>query len=198
MDGSKIAAFDFDGTLTRRDSFVRFCIFARGRRRFVAALLAASPWLAAWKAGIIPGGRAKQRLFCLLFKGMAESDFRKAGRRFIPELERIARPEMLDELRRRQAEGCSVYIVTASMAAWIAPWAESKGIDSSRVLGTEPAIGPDRRLTGRFAGQNCVGAEKVRRLSAATGCRRIAYAYGNSPADDGPLLAMAEHPCLLG
>lgn len=203
MEQSKIAVFDFDGTLTRCDSFVRFALFARGRRRFVRALLLGAPYLAAWKLRLIPGGQAKERLFALLFKGMQASDFHAAGRRFAHTLNLYVRPDMLNTLHRHLADGCRIYIVTASMAAWVGPWAETIGVAQSHVLGTEAETDADGRLTGRFAGANCVGTEKVRRLASAIpgldpsrpGC--IAYAYGNSPSDDGPLLAIAAHPLLL-
>jgi phosphatidylglycerophosphatase C len=55
----------------------------------------------------------------------------------------------------------------------------------------------DGQLTGRLAGGNCRGDEKVRRLAALFGDPApLAWAYGDS-RDDRPLLAAARHPVLI-
>ena len=70
MNKEKIALFDFDGTLTRHDTFISFAKFAVGKRRFYLSFLKSAPWLMLWKFGIITNGDAKQRLFGFLYKGM--------------------------------------------------------------------------------------------------------------------------------
>ena len=49
-----IAAFDFDGTLTKRDTFMPFLARGLGWPRFLLALLKCSPWLAAFALRLIP------------------------------------------------------------------------------------------------------------------------------------------------
>lgn len=83
------------------------------------------------------------------------------------------------------------------MAEWIAPWAKGYGVDT--LLTTAPEV--DRatgRLTGRFLGANCHGAEKARRITERFGSLKDAevWAYGDSAGDDA-MLALADHPCRI-
>ena len=58
------------------------------------------------------------------------------------------------------------------------------------VIGTRLEVGRDGRLTGRYEGQNCRGAEKARRLRewihdsvSSSGNKPFLWAYGNSAGD---------------
>ena len=191
MDNMKhIAAFDFDGTLTRRDSLPAFIRFTCGTPRFLAGLLVCAPALLAYRRGLISNSRAKQRLFSHFFKGMPERQFAEAGRQFAANINRMVRPDTLQALRNHLSAGDEVIIVSASIKQWIAPWATSNGISS--VLATEPEIVAGY-LTGRFSTPNCHGTEKVTRLKAATPPRSTYHltAYGDSHGDDA-LLAYAD------
>ena len=57
-----IAAFDFDGTLTKRDTFMPFLARGLGWPRFLLALALCSPWLAAFALRLIPNHNADRRL----------------------------------------------------------------------------------------------------------------------------------------
>ena len=65
-----IYAFDFDGTLTRRDTFLVFARFAKGTSRTFFAIMLMLPLLVMMKLRLYPNWRAKQQLFSLLFRGM--------------------------------------------------------------------------------------------------------------------------------
>ena len=61
-------------------------------------------------------------------------------------------------------------------------------------LGTEFVFDADDRITGDFAGPNCRGQEKVRRLKAAYGeDMTLTAAYGDTSGDT-EMLAMAQQP----
>ena len=70
-----IYAFDFDGTLTRRDTFLVFARFAKGTSRTFFAIMLMLPLLVMMKLRLYPNWRAKQQLFSLLFRGMAIDQF---------------------------------------------------------------------------------------------------------------------------
>lgn len=184
-----IAAFDFDGTLVKGDTFIRFAIFARGLKRFLSALLRSSPRLVLWKMGLGSNSQAKETLFGHLFRGMTVEEFNELGRRFtsVPE----PRQELLSGLQQHLKQGHTVYIVSASIRNWVEPWARANGV--TRVLATEAEVDERGRLTGHFSTPNCYGTEKVARLSAAEPRRNeyTLYAYGDSAGDDA-LLAYAD------
>ena len=64
----KIAFFDFDGTLTRHDTFIGFAKFSVGRWAFYKAFLKSIPILCLWKLGLKSNSDAKQTLFSHLYK----------------------------------------------------------------------------------------------------------------------------------
>ena len=55
----KIYAFDFDGTLTRRDTFIEFIRYVFGTRRMLAGILRFVPILVLMKLGRYPNWKAK-------------------------------------------------------------------------------------------------------------------------------------------
>lgn len=189
----RVAAFDFDGTLTRRDTLPRFARFAVGNCRYLSALVKALPAIVAWKLGRITNGQAKERLFGYLYKGMTEETFRRLCRGFVPLIDSDLRPDIMEKFNAHLAAGDAVYIVTASNVGRVKGWAADKGVKA--VLGTEAEVSADGRLTGRFSTPNCYGEEKVRRLLQCEPNREeyVLYAYGDSHGDDA-LLAAADFP----
>lgn len=193
----RYAFFDFDGTLIRGDSFRLFARFAVGQKAFLKALILSSAWIIGWKLGVISNSRAKEYLFGELFKGMPYADFQRYGEAFSKVIESRIKPDTVRRLREHVANGDTVAIVTASMAEWIAPWAKGYGVDT--LLTTAPEVDPATgRLTGRFLGANCHGAEKARRITERFGSLKDAevWAYGDSAGDDA-MLALADHPCRI-
>lgn len=185
---------DFDGTLTVKDTFIDFARHAVGMPRLLLAGLQCSPWLAAWKLGLIQGGSAKQRLFSRMFKGMPYESFLNLCESYAPKIAQIECPSTLRAIEALKNEGAQVAIVSASIADWIRPWAATKGIDT--VLSTELELDTERRLTGRFATPNCYGAEKVRRARQHFGplTDYVITAFGDTPGGDGAMLAAAARP----
>ncbi len=188
----KTAFFDFDGTITRHDTFLLFAYHAVGKKRFFTAFIKALPYIIAWKSRLISNAKAKERLFCLLYRGMSQSEFNDICMSFIPQINNDLRFDTMQHIRWHQKLGHEIVIVSASIGNWIRPWAETHGI--STVLATEIETGTDDKLTGKFITPNCHGEEKVKRIIAAipTVSTRETWAYGDS-AGDKAMLSMATH-----
>lgn len=178
-----IHAFDFDGTLTKRDSFLEFIAFALGRKTLFKALLLHLPALLLMKLGLRDNGEVKQSVFAYCFQGMPSERFHGLCKRFAAERRTILRPAAVDYIRRLLLkEGNYVVIVSASPEAWVREFFSET--DQIEVTGTVLEE-KDGRITGRFASKNCYGMEKVVRLKrfigAATDFRLTAY--GDSRGD---------------
>lgn len=187
-----VVAFDFDGTITDRDTLFDFIGFYLGMPRMIAGLFLLSPMLILYKLGFITNDKAKERLFSYFFKGKDEKDFNAVCADYKNRISEILKPKAIEKLKYHQQEGHSVIIDSASIVNWIAPWAESLGIDN--VIGTRIEI-VDGIITGKFEGKNCYGQEKVRRLLEIYPDRGayLLYAYGDSNGDK-PLLDIADYP----
>ena len=78
----KVAFFDFDGTITKHDTFIKFAKFSLGKKSFYSAIVKNSLHLAMWKLGLLSNSKAKQRLFSTLYKGKEYEWFKASGIKF--------------------------------------------------------------------------------------------------------------------
>ena len=183
MEKNTIAAFDFDGTITTKDTFSEFVIFSKGHCRFLLGILIYSPLLIAYKLNLYPNWKVKEKLFSFFYKSTEEVEFIRWGEAFSAKIDTITRPAAMEAIKKHKAESAVVIIVSASIDVWIKPWAEKAGVDA--VLATQFETDENRRLTGKFRTKNCCEKEKANRIKAAFP-NREAYrlvAYGNSKGD---------------
>ena len=193
----KIYAFDFDGTLTTRDTLIAFIRYARGTRAFVLGFLRHAHLLVLMKLGLYPNWKAKQKIFSYFFKGMNLGDFDALCQRFAANNRQLLRPEGVRTLEQSRTAGADIVIVSASIDNWVKPFFTSPdgladNLSKITVLGTQIEIA-DRKLTGRFLTRNCYGQEKVNRILALYPNRSeyTLTAYGDSRGDK-ELLAFAD------
>ena len=176
----KILFFDFDGTLTTKDTLLEFILHSCGNIRFLLGFLLYSPLLILMKFGLYPNWRAKQHVFSHFFRGMTIEDFNFLCNKFATDCRYLLRPEGVKEMETAMAEGIKVYVVSASIDNWVQPFFEF-----AKVLGTQIEV-IDGILTGRFISPNCYGIEKVRRIKQVLVEPRSHYyiiAYGDSRGD---------------
>ena len=179
-----VAAFDFDGTLTRRDTLLPFLASMVGWPRVAQALGPQALTLARDRDA------AKERLLVRLLNGVPDADVRAAGAAFATTV-RIA-PEMQSRLAWHRREGHEVVIVSASLDAYLVAVAMRLGVD--HVLCTSVEVDAAGNCTGRLLEGNCRGPAKATRLRAHLGDGDVVlWAYGDS-SGDRELLAMADHP----
>ncbi|MGA9756683.1 MAG: HAD-IB family hydrolase [Desulfobaccales bacterium] len=186
----KIAFFDFDGTITARDSFIDFLIYATGYLNFIAGLCILSPALLAFKCNFIPNWRAKEIVLSHFFKSWELEEFRTLASKYARErLPRIIRTTAMQRIAWHKSQGDRVVVVTAAIDCWIMDWCGRNGLD---LLATQLEVA-EGRLTGRLGTKNCYGPEKVRRIKAAYNLEEFSriYAYGDSPGDR-EMLALAD------
>ena len=183
----KIVAFDFDGTLTTRDTFLPFIRYVCGTPRFVLGFILFAPLLVLMKLGLYPNGKAKQRVFSYFFRGMTIGDFDIFCDQFATDSRHLLRPKAQKVLRQAQADGAEVLIVSASIDLWVESF-----FPGIHVLGTQVEV-EKGRLTGRFLTPNCYGQEKVNRILELYPDRESYHltAYGDSRGDR-ELLAFAD------
>ncbi|MBA4329847.1 MAG: HAD-IB family hydrolase [Polaromonas sp.] len=191
----EVAAFDFDGTLTRRDTLLPYLQRGLGWPRFLWALLLSSPWLAAFALRLISNHRAKARLLRVALGGRSEAEIAGWTATFVHQyLPAQWQPGMLARLRSHQQLGHCCVIVSASPGIYLHEVGRVLGMQA--VLCTELAS-RSGALTGDMVTPNCHGQEKVRRLQdwlVARGLQKplALHAYGDS-GGDVPLLNLADY-----
>lgn len=192
----RVAAFDFDGTITERDTLLGFLV-AVGGRTSVASALARNT------LGMIMGARdddardaAKERVLGEVLRGRSDQEVSEAGETYARLLPERFRQPTIERLRWHQTEGHETIIVSASLIYYLQPLAASLGIGD--VIGVEMETDDAGIITGSLAHPNVRAEEKATRLRRHLGDGVVEiWAYGNSSGDDA-LLTMADHPVWVG
>ena len=185
-----LAAFDFDGTISKRDTFLPFLQRLCGAQRVFRALAKSAGRSRldrnAWKDGVLVH----------LLEGWRLDEVEAAGAEYAEFLHHDGRlrPEAVRRIEEHRRRGHAVVVVSASPEVYLAPLGGLLGTDA--VLATRLEVTDDGVLTGRMLGANCRGPEKVARLDAWIDGRDVGpvWAYGDS-AGDRELLARADVGC---
>jgi phosphatidylglycerophosphatase C len=190
VDDRPIAAFDFDGTLTVRDSFTAFLRWRAGPFRYAVGMATLAP--AALRYVIDRDrGRIKAAAADAFLAGLPRRRLEALCGEFAAEqAQALFRPDALAAWREWGERGARRVIVTASPSVVVRPFADRLQADD--LIGTEMAFDDQDRVTGGFATPNCRGPQKVARLEARFGRGvRLIAAYGDT-AGDHAMLAIAE------
>jgi len=187
-----VVAFDFDGTLTTKDSYTAFLRWRTPRSAWILGGLKLLPAAVAYLFHR-DRGRIKAAATKVFLAGVGRERLEADARRFAEQHSRsLLRPDAVIAWKRWRKEQVRLVIVTASPDLVVAPFARGLGADD--LLGTPLAFDERDRVTGAFASPNCRAAEKVVRLKAAYGPDvRVRAAYGDTGGDT-EMLAMAEEP----
>lgn len=189
-----IAAFDFDGTITYRDTLLAFLIFTFGPIKTYMKLLPEMPWIIGFLLGTIDRQISKEHVLTRFFGGLKKVDLQKSGNTFAHDhLHTHLRPKALQRLHWHKKQGHRCILISASIDLYIEPWAKMMGFDNA--ISTRLEFDAANNATGRLIGKNCWGPEKLHRLTELVGPREnyILYAYGDSRGDK-ELLDSADHP----
>ncbi|SLM64189.1 MULTISPECIES: HAD family hydrolase [Dickeya] len=187
-----LAVFDFDGTLTKRDSFVPFLCFAFGKRVFARRLVRLVIPTLKFIGRRMTRDELKAALIHTFLTGIEARWVESKAVDFCEQYwTRLMRPSGLIGVASQVNAGAIVTICSASPAIVLKPFAEKLGIG---LIGTNLEV-KDGVLTGRISGYNCRCAQKVSRLEAEYGPLSAYHlrAWGDTRGDY-EMLAAAQEP----
>ncbi len=179
----KLALFDFDGTITLRDTFIDFVRFSLGWRAFVSGIAQLSPSIAAFSLGVLNSTSFKDIYLSHYFKGLPEERFEHYCQSYaVNVLPTIVKPDAVERIKWHKDQGHRVIVVTASVRNWINAWCEQGELE----LISSELVFQNGMVTGRLASLDCVGKEKVRRIKEQVEISdyETIFAYGNSKGDE--------------
>jgi phosphatidylglycerophosphatase C len=184
----RIAFFDFDGTITTRDTLLEIIKYQKGAARFYAGFLLNAPFLIAYKLKIISNQWAKERMLTHFFGGMDVTDFQKKCDAFADTvLPLLIRKKALHEIEKLKSIGTEIVIVSASAENWIQAWCKK---NSMLLIGTQLQL-RNNKITGSIEGLNCYGQEKVKRILRLYSLEdyQEIFCYGDTSGDK-PMLRL--------
>ena len=192
-----LVAFDFDGTITDRDSLQDFVRRMRGWGVCLKAYLVCAPRLLWPDRGPQRRQAIKARFLASALGGLDQSQLQALAHDYVQRhLPGLLRSEMMERLRAHRRRGDTVVLVSASPSIYLDIWARQEGL--AAVLATELSFNAQGRYVG-LRSSNCWGDEKVRRLQDWLGTTEVQLdmAYGDS-AGDTAMLARTRRPWRRG
>lgn len=171
----QIAAFDFDGTCVKKDTFFPFLL--QQEQHVKKCLLTLFHLRSLTRRGW------KEALFTAFFQNTSVASFHEAATRFWQEnLEHLLRTDVMSLLYQEKAAGKTIVVVSANLELFLSMLPKSFPLD---VLIATKAEVKSGHLTGKLLGPNCRGAEKVKRFQEVfgeTAAYHLTY-YGDSRGD---------------
>jgi phosphatidylglycerophosphatase C len=191
MSKEIIAAFDFDGTITTRDTFVPFLYKAFGYSKVFNTFARLAPSAALVGVGLSSRDVFKEHLVQSLFYRESVERFLEIGVRYAKTLSPLYREAALKRIEWHKSNGHRCIMVSASLDLYLNDVAKTLGFDDllCTVLSHNNCF-----FDGSLKGGNCRRIEKVNRLRSVLGDLNNCeiYAYGDS-AGDREMIAVAEH-----
>ena len=184
MENRVIAVFDFDGTITKGDTFLPFLFYSFGFWKTLWCLVYCSPYLLAYILKLVKNDYAKEKMVHFLFNKLDIANLEIVSQNFIEnKLNSYLRENVIDRLKWHQKQNHITVLISASLNVYIEPWANKFNFSFVESTMLEKC---ENTYTGKFRGKNCYGIEKVYRLKKIFKNRLSnyeIYGYGDSSGD---------------
>ena len=156
----KLYCFDFDGTLTYKDTmflYLKFYNASKFRMQFIKHI----PLFTLLKLNLLDAEKVKKSFISSILKGQPKAKIEKNSQEFFDQYyPEIFRENALDFIKNIDYSQTDCYIVSASLDIWVKPFAEKFKMN---LIATKAEFKNDI-FTGNFVGKNCNGLEKVNRI----------------------------------
>lgn len=179
----QLVLFDFDGTLSKKDTFFQFILFSKGTVSVLFMLFRHSIHIFLYFIKVISAEELKRKVFYFLFKGLTRTELDQMGKLFAKHMidADLFKKDILDKLEMHKKEGATIYVVSASIGVWIHPVCKDLGV---KAICTEIKL-ENGIFNGEFVTKNCNGQEKANRIQDELNLKNYSniIAYGNSKGD---------------
>lgn len=197
---TKLAIFDVDYTLTKKETLLEFYSFCTKNKisnlKYIPRVIYSGLMFG---LNIYDEKKTKQT-FLKFIRNMDEDSLKELVHRYYKErLSNILYKDGIDELKRLKNEGYMVILVSASPEFYLNELYDIEEVDI--IIGTRFEF-KDGIFTGKMVGENCKGKEKVKRLEAMLSSKKIVPNYKESmmfsdSLSDKPLLDLVGNPRLI-
>ncbi len=183
MHKKNLAIFDFDNTITTKDTLLDFLKYDTSPVKFLLASINCLHVILLNRIKILSSQKAKEHIFRQFFGGKPEKELIDSGKKYSKKrLLEILNPAAISRINFHLREHDELMVISASPSYWYRDWCQTVGIGKilSTILETSGEI-----LTGKISGTNCTGEEKLNRLLKEVNPEEYdyIYAYGDSKGD---------------
>lgn len=187
-----IAFFDFDGTISNKDTVSIFQQMMKSKTEYLLGkFFFTLPYLFLYKIKLINVDHLKKARTHFFFKGKSEMDLKKKSEKFNKEiLPGILRSAAIRRIHWHKERGDLVVIVSASLDILLKPFCKENALE----LITNELCFENGICNGNIHSAECNGNEKVNRIRHQYNLDDYEeiYAYGDT-GGDLPMLSIATH-----
>lgn len=190
MKNKELALFDFDGTISFKDSMFDFLLFSFGRKKFFCAFVVLSISFIKFLIKIINSEKMKRIFINYFLLNLSKKEIYYLGNQYYQKrIKKILRPRAIDKIEWHKSKSHDVYIISASLDIWIYDWAQEMDI---KLISTRIDF-KDNKYIGNFKTPNCNGLEKLKRIKNEINLENYSniYAYGDSHSGDKHMFSIA-------
>ncbi|MDR4895016.1 MULTISPECIES: HAD family hydrolase [unclassified Chryseobacterium] len=184
----KLYCFDFDGTLTYKDTmfmYLKFYDSTKYRIQFLRHV----PLFILLKLKLAETEKVKKSFIGSILRGQTQQKIEQKSKQFFEQhYPKIVRENALDFIKNIDRNNTQSLLVTASLDIWVKPFADELKMQ----LVSTRAEFKNGIFTGNFVGKNCNGKEKLVRIKAEINDSKYdkIIAFGDT-SGDRPMLKWA-------
>lgn len=196
----KLAIFDVDFTLTRRETLIEFYRFMIKKKPKLLRHLPKSALSGFFYALRVYDAQTAKEKFIRFIDGIHENEMKEIVKDFYEKrLSKILYKDAIDMIRKLKKEGCKVYLISASPEMYLEELYNIKEVD--KIIGTRITL-ESGYYKKKICGINCKGEEKVKRLMEVLKEENIEVDFKNSymfsdSLSDLPLFELVGNPYLI-
>ncbi len=196
----KLAIFDVDYTLTKRETLVEFYFFMMRKDPKLLKYLPKSIYSSIFYMLKIHDASTVKKTFIRFIDGIEQNEMKKIVEEFYEKrLSKILYNDAIVMIKKMKAQGYKIYLISASAEFYLNQLYNIKEVD--KVIGTKFALEHGFHRN-EIIGENCKGDEKVKRLKEVLKSENVqvdfegSYMFSDS-LSDLPLFNLVGHPYLI-
>ncbi|WP_291632439.1 HAD-IB family hydrolase [Clostridium sp.] len=196
----KLAIFDVDFTLTKRETLLEFYFFMIKKNPKFIKYLPKSIISSIFYVFKIYDASKVKKTFIRFIDGIEENEMKKIVKEFYEKrLSKILYNDGIVMMKKMKAQGYKIYLISASAEFYLSEFYNIKEVD--KVIGTRFTT-ENGLHRNTISGENCKGDEKVKRLKEFLKNENIevdfesSYMFSDS-LSDLPLFNLVGHPYLI-
>ena len=196
----KLAIFDVDYTITKRETLVEFYFFMLKKNPKYIKYLPKSLFSSLFYVFKIYDASKAKKTFIRFIDGIEENEMKIIVKEFYEKrLSKILYKDAIDTIKEMKNKGYKIYLISASAEFYLSELYNIKEVD--KVIGTR-FIKENGLHRNQMLGENCKGEEKVKRLKEFLLKENIDVDFENSymfsdSLSDLPLFNLVGHPYLI-
>jgi HAD superfamily phosphoserine phosphatase-like hydrolase len=186
-----LVLFDFDGTITTKDSFPLFFKFSFGDFYYYLGFFFFTPLFVLLKLKLLDAEKLKIKILSFYLKGKSREWIEEKGKDFILYLfkNEIVKKEFITLMNEYKLKNAEIAVVSASPDAWVKIFCDNMNV----VCLCTKLKYLNNIFVGKLIGPNCNGTEKKTRILKQFNLSEFSeiIAYGDSEKGDGEMMKLA-------